>query len=75
MATYLAPRNPAATRPTPPRYKLALLTWAGAHAVITLILVVLGPAMAIGITREPAAWSTLRRDVVAEGRSSSSFTP
>ena len=30
----------------PPRYKLALLTWAGAYAVITLILVVLGPAMA-----------------------------
>jgi uncharacterized protein len=44
MATYLAP-NPAATRPTPPRYKLALLTWAGAYAVITLILTVLGPAM------------------------------
>ena len=30
----------------PPRYKLALLTWAGAYAVITLILVVLGPLMA-----------------------------
>ena len=30
---------------SPPRYKLALLTWAGAYAVITLILVVLGPAM------------------------------
>jgi antibiotic biosynthesis monooxygenase (ABM) superfamily enzyme len=30
----------------PPRYKLALLTWAGAYAVITLILAVLGPAMA-----------------------------
>jgi antibiotic biosynthesis monooxygenase (ABM) superfamily enzyme len=29
----------------PPRYKLALLTWAGAYAVITLILVVLGPTM------------------------------
>jgi antibiotic biosynthesis monooxygenase (ABM) superfamily enzyme len=29
----------------PPRYKLALLTWAGAYAVITLILEVLGPAM------------------------------
>jgi uncharacterized protein len=35
--------SPAAA---PPRYKLALLTWAGAYAVITLILVVLGPAMA-----------------------------
>ena len=30
----------------PPRYKLALLTWAGAFAVITLILAVLGPLMA-----------------------------
>jgi hypothetical protein len=30
----------------PPRYKLALVTWAGAYAVITLILAVLGPAMA-----------------------------
>ena len=30
----------------PPRYKLALLSWAGAYAVITLILAVLGPAMA-----------------------------
>lgn len=34
-------RNPA-----PPRYKLALLTWVGAYAVITLILAALGPAMA-----------------------------
>jgi uncharacterized protein len=34
-------------RPTPPpRYKLALLTWAGAYGVITLLLAVLGPAMA-----------------------------
>jgi antibiotic biosynthesis monooxygenase (ABM) superfamily enzyme len=32
--------------PAPPRYKLALLTWAGAYSVITLILAVLGPAMA-----------------------------
>jgi uncharacterized protein len=32
--------------PTPPRYKLALLTWAGAYATITLILAVLGPTMA-----------------------------
>lgn len=30
----------------PPRYKLALLTWAGAYTVITLILAVLGPVMA-----------------------------
>ena len=55
MATYLAPkkhrlssiRRPAATRTGgPPRYKLAVLTWAGAYAVITLLLAVLGPAMA-----------------------------
>jgi hypothetical protein len=32
--------------PAPPRYKLALLTWAGAYAVITAILAVLGPLMA-----------------------------
>jgi hypothetical protein len=31
---------------TPPRYKLALVTWAGAYGVITLILWLLGPAMA-----------------------------
>jgi antibiotic biosynthesis monooxygenase (ABM) superfamily enzyme len=36
------PRRTAA----PPRYKLALLTWAGAYAVITAILAVLGPSMA-----------------------------
>ena len=30
----------------PPRYKLALISWAGAYTVITLILAVLGPAMA-----------------------------
>jgi antibiotic biosynthesis monooxygenase (ABM) superfamily enzyme len=29
----------------PPRHKMALLTWAGAWATITLILQVLGPAM------------------------------
>jgi antibiotic biosynthesis monooxygenase (ABM) superfamily enzyme len=34
------------TAPAPPRYKLALLTWAAAYTVITLILAVLGPAMA-----------------------------
>ena len=32
--------------PTPPRYKLALISWAGAYTVITAILAVLGPAMA-----------------------------
>jgi antibiotic biosynthesis monooxygenase (ABM) superfamily enzyme len=30
----------------PPRYKLAILSWAGAYALITLILWLLGPAMA-----------------------------
>jgi antibiotic biosynthesis monooxygenase (ABM) superfamily enzyme len=29
-----------------PRYKLALVTWMGAYAVITLILAVLGPVTA-----------------------------
>jgi antibiotic biosynthesis monooxygenase (ABM) superfamily enzyme len=33
-------------RTGPPRYKLALLTWAGAYAVITLLLTLLGPLMA-----------------------------
>jgi antibiotic biosynthesis monooxygenase (ABM) superfamily enzyme len=32
--------------PGPPRYKLALLSWVGAYAVITTILALLGPAMA-----------------------------
>jgi antibiotic biosynthesis monooxygenase (ABM) superfamily enzyme len=32
-------------RSSPPRYKLALVTWLGAYGVITLILAVLGPAM------------------------------
>jgi hypothetical protein len=37
----------AAARPAgPPRYKLALLTWAAAYAVITLLLALLGPTMA-----------------------------
>jgi uncharacterized protein len=30
----------------PPRHKMALLTWAGAWAMITLILWLLGPAIA-----------------------------
>jgi antibiotic biosynthesis monooxygenase (ABM) superfamily enzyme len=32
--------------PAPPRYKLALLSWAGAYTVITAILALLGPSMA-----------------------------
>ena len=31
---------------SPPRYKLAVVTWAGAYGVITLILWLLGPAIA-----------------------------
>ena len=30
----------------PPRYKLAILTWAGAYTIITLLLSLLGPAIA-----------------------------
>lgn len=41
--------------PRPPRYKLALLTWVGAYAVITLILQLLGPTM----TDWPLAMRTL----------------
>ena len=31
---------------TPPRHKMAVITWAGAYVVITGLLSVLGPAMA-----------------------------
>jgi antibiotic biosynthesis monooxygenase (ABM) superfamily enzyme len=42
-----APRADAPSRtPGPPRYKLALLTWIGAYAVITSMLALLGPTMA-----------------------------
>ena len=40
----LVPQPAAASRP--PRYKLALLTWAGAYVVITAVLELLGPTMA-----------------------------
>jgi uncharacterized protein len=30
----------------PPRYKLAVLTWAAAYGVITVLLALLGPAIA-----------------------------
>jgi uncharacterized protein len=44
------PRHASAGRKVapagPPRYKLALLTWAGAYVVITLLLALLGPAIA-----------------------------
>ena len=39
-------RNGSRAPGAPPRYKIALLTWAGAYAVITPMLAVLGPAMA-----------------------------
>jgi antibiotic biosynthesis monooxygenase (ABM) superfamily enzyme len=39
-------RNVSRAPGAPPRYKIALLTWAGAYAVITPMLAVLGPAMA-----------------------------
>jgi antibiotic biosynthesis monooxygenase (ABM) superfamily enzyme len=43
MANRTAQHTPPAA---PPRYKLALVTWAGAYGVITLIIWLLGPAMA-----------------------------
>jgi antibiotic biosynthesis monooxygenase (ABM) superfamily enzyme len=41
-------RNQGAGRPPagPPRFKLALLTWVAAYAVITTLLAVAGPTMA-----------------------------
>jgi antibiotic biosynthesis monooxygenase (ABM) superfamily enzyme len=50
-------RDASAGRATagPPRYKLALLTWAAAYAVITLVLALLGPA----ISSWPLALRTL----------------
>jgi hypothetical protein len=39
-------RTEPARASAPPRNKLALLTWAGAYAVITAILAALGPLMA-----------------------------
>jgi antibiotic biosynthesis monooxygenase (ABM) superfamily enzyme len=43
-----ASRQAPVARPSvgPPRYKLALVTWAGAYMVITLLLALLGPAIA-----------------------------
>jgi antibiotic biosynthesis monooxygenase (ABM) superfamily enzyme len=43
MSNRTAQHTPPAA---PPRYKLALLTWAGAYGAITLIIWLLGPAMA-----------------------------
>ena len=44
--TYPSPRENPKRPAGPPRYKLALLTWAGAYTVITLLLALLGPAIA-----------------------------
>jgi len=38
--------RPRARRVTPTRYKLAVVTWVGAYAVITASLAVLGPTIA-----------------------------
>jgi uncharacterized protein len=43
MTNNTAQQTPPAA---PPRYKLALVTWAGAYGVITLIIWLLGPAIA-----------------------------
>jgi antibiotic biosynthesis monooxygenase (ABM) superfamily enzyme len=43
----MSDRHPDPRRaPAPPRYKVALLTWAAAYTVITAMLAVLGPAIA-----------------------------
>jgi antibiotic biosynthesis monooxygenase (ABM) superfamily enzyme len=39
-------QTPSGPRVPPPRYKMALLTWPGAWGLITLILWLIGPAMA-----------------------------
>ena len=49
-------RRAALTRPAPPRYKLALLTWAGAYALITAILALFGHTL--------AAWPLMLRTLV-----------
>jgi uncharacterized protein len=41
-----APMSNPTAQQKPPRHKLAVLTWAGAYSVITLILYLFGPAMA-----------------------------
>jgi len=43
---YASAREDARRPAGPPRYKLALLTWAGAYTVITLLLALLGPTIA-----------------------------
>jgi antibiotic biosynthesis monooxygenase (ABM) superfamily enzyme len=45
VAKYPSPRQNGAPA-GPPRYELAVLTWAGAYAVITVMAALLGPAIA-----------------------------
>jgi uncharacterized protein len=54
--TYPSGRDNPRRAAAPPRYKLALLTWAGAYTVITLLLALLGPAM--------ASWPLMLRTLV-----------
>lgn len=53
MSNRTAQHTPPAA---PPRYKLALISWAGAYGVITLILYLLGPTM--------AAWPLMLRTLL-----------
>jgi antibiotic biosynthesis monooxygenase (ABM) superfamily enzyme len=41
-----SPRSAEKPKGAPPRYKVALITWAGAYAVITTVLAAFGPAIA-----------------------------
>ena len=50
----------------PPRYKLALLTWAGGYLMITTILGLLGPAL--------AAWPLPLRTLIVSTLMVSSLT-
>jgi uncharacterized protein len=51
-----ARRSATLSPAAPPRYKLAVLTWVGAYAVITPLLALLGPKM--------ASWPLLLRTLV-----------
>jgi uncharacterized protein len=44
--SHAASRGHTPAHPGPPRYKLALVTWAGAYGMITLIFSLLGPRLA-----------------------------
>jgi antibiotic biosynthesis monooxygenase (ABM) superfamily enzyme len=53
------PARGSQRRSGPPRAKLALLTWAGAYAVVLLVLAIGGPAM--------AGWPPALRALVLSG--------